>query len=117
MKEKILEVLKGEKLSIEDIRRKIQEKYQIDTTEAIIRTCIWRLKNKEHYPIERCGTINRYKVYELKSNISNENSQLTENLILLMIKAGITSEDYGIEITESEIQSYIDKLMESGKIG
>lgn len=45
------------------------------------------------------------------------NIDLIDKLVLLMIKAGINSEIYGIDIKESEIQSNIKRLMESGKIG
>ncbi len=42
---------------------------------------------------------------------------LIDKLVLLMVKAGVNSEVYGIDIEESEIQSNIDRLTESGKIG
>ena len=45
------------------------------------------------------------------------NTDIVDKLVLLMIKAGINSEGYGIDIKESEIQSNINRLMESGKIG
>ena len=40
-----------------------------------------------------------------------------DKLVLLMIKAGINSDAYGIEIKENEIESIIKRLMECGKIG
>ena len=40
-----------------------------------------------------------------------------DKLVLLMVKAGVNSEGYGIDIKESEIQSNINRLTESGKIG
>ena len=49
--------------------------------------------------------------------IELENTDLVDKLVLLMIKAGINSEIYGIDIKESEIQFNIKRLMESGKIG
>ncbi|HUS48637.1 MAG TPA: hypothetical protein VMZ91_00590 [Candidatus Paceibacterota bacterium] len=42
---------------------------------------------------------------------------LIDRLVLLMVKAGVNSEVYGIDIKESEIQSNINRLTESGKIG
>lgn len=115
MKEKIIEILKGKKLTIKDITKEIQKKYQIDTTEARIRSYIWRLKNKDN-AIEKCGIDNRYRIYKLKSNVSNE-SGLTDKLVLLMIKAGINSDNYGIEIKENEIESSINRLQERELIG
>ena len=45
------------------------------------------------------------------------NTGLIDKLVLLMIKAGINSDGYGIDIKESEIQSNLNRLMESGKLG
>lgn len=45
------------------------------------------------------------------------NIDLVDKLVLLMVKAGINSEVYGIDIKESEIQSNINRLMESGELG
>ena len=42
---------------------------------------------------------------------------LTDKLVLLMVKAGINSESYGVDIKESEIQSNINRLTERGKFG
>ena len=118
MKEKIIEVLNGERLTIKDITNKINKKYQINTTEARIRMYVWRLKDEDKdNAIEECGKDNRYKVYKLKSNVYDENSELTDKLVLLMIKAGINSDNYGIEIKENEIESIINRLQESDQIG
>ncbi len=115
MKEKIIEVLKGNKLTIKDITMEINKKYQIDTTEARIRSYIKRLKDDNS--IEKCGIDHRYKIYKLKNTVYNENPELMDKLILLMVKAGINSEEYGIYIKDSEIESNIKRLMECGKIG
>ena len=54
----------------------------------------------------------------LKGNENgNANSDLLDKLVLLMVKAGITSEEHGIDINESDIEPSIKRLMESGKIG
>ena len=50
-----------------------------------------------------------------KENI--ENIDLLDKLVFLMIKAGINSETYGIDIKESEIQPIINRIVESGKLG
>ncbi len=42
---------------------------------------------------------------------------LMDKLVLLMVKAGVNSKVYGIDIEEAEIQSNINRLTESGKIG
>lgn len=49
--------------------------------------------------------------------IERENNDLIDKLVLLMVKAGINSEDHGIDIEEAEIQSNINRLMESGRLG
>lgn len=54
-------------------------------------------------------------------HISNEvsevnNTELLDKLVLLMIKARINSEDYGIYIVESEISESINRLKEGGEI-
>jgi uncharacterized protein YqfA (UPF0365 family) len=61
--------------------------------------------------------INRIHDFLEGKAIELENTDLIDKLVLLMIKAGINSEIYGIDIKESEIQSNIKRLMESGKIG
>jgi len=115
MKEKIIEILKGNKLTIKEITDKINKKYPNNTTEARIRSYIKRLKDDD--VIEKCGIDNRYKVYKLKNGVYNDKSELTDKLVLLMIKAGINSDNYGIEIKESEIDSIINRLQESDQIG
>ena len=115
MKEKIIDVLKGNKLTIKEITERINKEDQINTTEARIRSYIKRLKDDD--AIEKCGIDNRYKVYKLKSNISNDKPELIDKLVLLMIKAGINSDNYGIEIKENEIESIINRLQESDQIG
>ena len=119
MKEKIIEVLKGERLTVENIAHKINKKYNLNIEDKIlinrIRVYINRLKKDN--VIEKCGIDNRYKVYKLKNDVSNEKTELIDKLILLMVKAGINSEEHGIDIKESEIESNIKRLMECGKIG
>jgi len=51
------------------------------------------------------------------NTISNSlNKQLLDKLILLMIKAKINSEKYGVDINEFEIQPSIKRLKEGGRI-
>lgn len=47
---------------------------------------------------------------------NNFNIQLLDKLILLMIKARINSEKYGVNINEFEIQPSIKRLKTGGKI-
>jgi hypothetical protein len=48
---------------------------------------------------------------------ANDNKNIIDKLVLLMIKAGINSEKYGINIDEGEIMHSINRLTESGLIG
>ena len=82
---------------------------------------------KMNYPIVKHLRINekqnanwdykKVRAFLDKKAIEFENTDLIDKLVLLMIKAGINSEIYGIDIKESEIQANIKRLMESGKIG
>jgi len=116
IKEKILEILIGNRFTVKEITQKLNEKkYQLNTNENRVRVYINRLK-KDNL-IEKCTIDNRYKVYKLISDSNTKSIEIIDKLVFLMIKAEIKSEDYGIEIKESEIHSSIKRLMESGKIG
>jgi hypothetical protein len=54
-----------------------------------------------------------------KKNSKNlkTNNDLIDKLVLLMVKAGINSEKYEIDIKESEIESSIKRLTKGGLIG
>ena len=57
------------------------------------------------------------KIHDFLEGNINQNNELVDKLVLLMIKANINSENYGIEITEGEIQSNIQRLQEENKLG
>lgn len=111
MKEKIIEVLKGERLTVENIADKINKKYNLNIEAKIlinrIRVYINRLKKDN--VIEKCGIDNRYKVYKLKSNVSNEKNELVDTQILKkMIPKFI---EYGIKL-ESTTEKEDKRIME-----
>jgi len=108
-KYKILELLKQNELTIKEI----SDKSEFNENE--IRVYIHRLKDDGL--IREIGKKNRYIIYAAIEKENIENHDLIDKLVLLMVKAGINSKDYGIDIKESEIQFNINRLMESGKIG
>jgi len=61
----------------------------------------------------------KQKFYAILNGNDNgkANSDLLDKLVLLMVEAGISSEEYGIEINESDIEPSIKRLTESGKLG
>ncbi len=103
-------MLKGNELIVKEIAQ------ELDLKENAVNVYISRLK-KERL-IEKIGKKNRYNIYTAIQKepieISNE---LVDKLILLMVKAGINSEKYGIDIKESEIESSIKRLTKGGLIG
>lgn len=112
MKEKIIEVLKGNKLTIKEITEKINKEYSITTTEARIRSYIERLKNDDD-AIETCGITNRYKIWKLKDKGYNENirlfdTQILKKMIPKFIEFGITLES----TTEKEDQRIMELIDE-----
>ena len=110
-KYKILELLKQNELTIKEI----SDKSEFNENE--VRVYVHRLK--EDGLIREIGKKNRYIIYAAieKENNDSHYYGLIDKLVLLMVKAGINSKDYGIDIKESEIQFNIKRLMESGKIG
>ncbi|MBA7536474.1 hypothetical protein ES705_28738 [subsurface metagenome] len=72
-----------------------------------------KTKGKKYY---------RYRVLEKPKDKKNSknlktNNDLIDKLVLLMVKAGINSEKYEIDIKESEIESSIKRLTKGGLIG
>lgn len=67
-----------------------------------------------------CHSCNLKVQYNEIEHISNEvsevNTKLLDKFVLLMIKARIDSEDYGIDIVESEISGSINRLKKRGDI-
>ncbi len=61
--------------------------------------------------------INKIHAFLEGKSVAPNITGLIDKLVLLMVKAGINSEFYGIDIEESEIRSNINRLTESGKIG
>ncbi|KKN51809.1 hypothetical protein LCGC14_0619090 [marine sediment metagenome] len=55
--------------------------------------------------------------FSLKENAKAPNEELIDNLVELMVKSGVISEDYGIDISEKQIEPNIKRLTESGRIG
>ncbi len=109
-KEKILELLKEEVLTTKEISNHLN--YQ----EGEIRVYINRLK-KNGLIIE-VGRKERYIMYSAnKKALERKRKDLIDKLVYLMIKIGINSTDFDIEITEKEIKPSIKRLRRKGKIG
>ena len=109
-KEKILEMLKDNELTVKEIGDKMNLK------ENAINVYICRLRDKNL--IKKVGNKNRYNIYtSIKTEQKQVDNKLVDNLVLLMVKANINSEIYGIDIKESEIESNIKRLREGGLLG
>jgi len=110
-KNKILEILKVNELTVKEIAERTQ------FNENEVRVYIHRLL--EDNLIKEIGKKNRWIIYTAinKNHNFDSDSNLLSKLVLLMIKAGINSENYGITINESEINPIINKLMERDKNG
>ena len=63
-------------------------------------------------------TINRIQNELTNNTLTNTNDEitLTDKLVLLMVKAGVNSDFYNVDIKESEIESSIQKLQNRGLI-
>jgi len=48
---------------------------------------------------------------------TKENYELLDKVIETLVKSGVVSEKYGVEISEKEIESSIKRLEESGRLG
>jgi len=84
--------------------------------ENAINVYICRLKDDNL--IEKIGNKNRYNIYQaIKKEQIQVDNELVDKLILLMVRARINSEKYGIDIKESEIESNIKRLTKGGLIG
>ncbi|MBA7531400.1 hypothetical protein ES705_23612 [subsurface metagenome] len=109
---KILSVLENEsRLTINEIfeRTKVPEHRK-----EYHRICIYRLLEAEK--IAKDGKRAKEYLYSLKENVINQ-EKTTDNLVLLMIEAEIDSKEYGVDISEKEIQPSLKRLKESDKIG
>ena len=109
-KEKILEILKGNRLTVKDIAQKLNLK------ENAVNVYICRLRKDKL--IKKISKDSRYNIYTSieKEQIQLDN-ELVDKLVLLMIEAKINSEMYGIDIKENEIESNIKRLRERGLLG
>lgn len=109
-KDKILAKLKGNELTVKELVEKT------DFNENEVRTYIHRLIDNKL--VEKIGKKNRWVIY---TAISKEqipiDSVLVDKLVLLMVKAGINSENYEIDIKESEIELSIKRLNKGGLLG
>ena len=103
MKEKIIEVLKGNKLTIKEITERINKEHPNITTEARIRSYIERLR-REDDAIERCGTDNRYKIWKLKNKIYNENIESFDTQILIKMIRPFVENNIGLDLENDEIE-------------
>jgi len=108
---KILDLLTQNELTTKEIQG--ETGYDMDL--------IWQYINqfKNEGKIEKIGNKGRFNLYaaiEIKPQI-NGNNDLIDKLVLLMIKAGINSENHDIAIQENEIIPSINRLKESGLIG
>ena len=109
-KYKILELLKGNELAVKEIADKTS------FSENEVRTYIHRLLKDKL--IKNIGKKNSWVIYTASQKESMKvNIDLIDKLVLLMIKAKINSENYGIFINESEIESSIKRIREGGLIG
>ena len=94
----IFDILEGDRLTIEDITKRINNKYEKNISENSVRVNINRLKNKDL--IEKCGIDNRYKIYKLKiESTNNLDSKILKKMIPEFIKHQIE-----IELNENEIR-------------
>lgn len=81
---------------------------------------------KKHYTIMKAIRITKEQEEKwdpnnirhfLSSNFKSSNdTRLLDKLVLLMIRAGVNSENYDIHIAEEDINSSIKRLQKEGKI-
>jgi len=109
-KDKILAKLKENELTVKELAD------NSDFNENEVRTYIHRLIDDKL--VENIGKKNRWVIYTAisKEQIPIDN-ELVDKLVLLMVKAGINSNNYGIDIKEIEIESNIKRLSERGLLG
>ena len=111
---KVIDILtKESRLTINEIFEKSE--LPIERKEYL-RLCVNRLSGAENPKIAKDGKRAKEYLYSLKENVINQ-EKTTDNLVLLMIEAEIDSKEYGIDISEKEIQSSLKRLKESDKIG
>ena len=136
-KEKILELLDGNRLTVKEIAEKLgliqkytKKGHDPETArikgESDVRVYIKRIREYQKGLIRFLYYDNKYKVYTLDKskiipladNIGISDLQDTKDkLVLLMVKAGINSKKYGVHIIENEIDDSIKRLKEADEIG
>ena len=115
-KEKIYQLLQKESLTSVEIAEKLKINEDSEKNIQFIRIYLQRLLKANL--IESKEKKGRYQIYTaIERNNNFQKIELMDKLVLLMVKAKINSDDYGIEIKKSEIESHIKRLMGSGKIG
>jgi len=115
-KEKIYQLLQKEPLTSIEIAERLEISEDSQKNVQYIRMYIQRLKNDGL--IESKEKKGRHQIYTiLEKERDLQKIELMDKLILLMVKAGINSDKYGIAIEEAEIEPNIKRLMESGKLG
>ena len=107
-------------------KKKKEKKKKKQKKDSIVTSCRWR---KEIYGNEEWKALIKGDMKKLKKRYymlfdrevkPNEFQSgvlydgLAEKLVLLMIKARINSDEYGIEIKKTEVEPIIDKLKEGG---
>jgi len=118
IKERIIEVLKHFEVGL--TYNNLLEQYKVEYGEELIwgYEHIKRLREKniiESYKSQ--NTKGKALTYRLIATEESDSEKTTDNLVLLMIEAEIDSKEYGIDISEKEIQSSLKRLKESDKIG
>ena len=107
MKEKIIEILRGNKYTVKEITQKVNKKYNINTNENKVRVYINRLKQKNL--IGKCGIDNRYKIYKLVSDSnSNIDTQILRKFLPIFIDLEVKLEN----TTEKEAKRILELIKE-----
>lgn len=120
-KENILEILKKHKdgLTIPDLDIEYEKEHGRRFGHALY-SYLHRLTDKDliepFIPKMRMGNVIGYKATEIAYE-EERKEEAFDNLVLLMVKAGVNSEKLGIDITEEQIEPSIKRLTESGKLG
>lgn len=98
-------------------RKEKFKEYEYETKTTTIRIPDLKDLDKEKQLRKEIDNFVLEKIFKKQSLKANTfDNELNDKLLLLMIKAGIDSDDYGINITMEEIGPNIERLKKRGSI-
>jgi predicted transcriptional regulator len=118
-KEKILELIKEfEGLNYNQLLKLYNERYNPDTIKRkSAYSYLKRLKKAKLIENDNGKNITYKATPKALNQDTTENYEVLDKVVETLVKSGVVSEKYGVEISEKEIEPSIKRLEESGRLG